>query len=398
MHNDEATGPVEEIPKGVTDSLGRTLREAREARRLSLENASELLRIEPKFLVALEEERFDAIGPPVFVKGYLRHYCELLGLDAQVLIDAHRDELVRHEPNVRARRSVGHDRERHVAVWALGAAGAGLAVALFWAVGVPLLGTFEDAPASVTSDVGLDGTAASFARPGSPSGNAEGGSPAEGRPADRAEQASVPSRSDARLLGSSVTAAGPDAAATEDAAAGASDGAATGGAEPAAIDGAAASARSGEAPIEFGSGEGSIPRQRREPAGSADQLAAGQSGLQGVEDPADAEPLASRERALTAAGGAQDRSNAAVSAAALEIELRFIEDSWTEVTSADDERLYYGLARAGAEERVSAEAPVTVLLGNADGVVLRVNGELFSYPRGSRRGELARFTLSPPQD
>src|SRR5690606_8129751 len=81
--------------------------------------------------------------------------------------------------------------------------------------------------------------------------------------------------------------------------------------------------------------------------------------------------------------------------AALEIELRFVEDSWTEVTAAGGERLFYGLARAGAEERILADSEVRVLLGNADGVIVRVNGAPFAYPSGSRNGDLARFRRSP---
>jgi len=84
--------------------------------------------------------------------------------------------------------------------------------------------------------------------------------------------------------------------------------------------------------------------------------------------------------------------------AALEIELRFTEDSWTEITGASGERLFYGLASAGREERILTAGEVSVRLGNAGGVSIRVNGEPFAYPPGSRRGSLAVFRLSPPED
>jgi cytoskeleton protein RodZ len=78
----------------------------------------------------------------------------------------------------------------------------------------------------------------------------------------------------------------------------------------------------------------------------------------------------------------------------LSVELRFIEDSWAEITTRDNERVFYGLGRAGSEARFTAAPPVAVLLGNADGVDLLVEGEAFPYPVGSRRGKLARFTLT----
>lgn len=41
-------------------------------------------------LRALEEERFDALGAPVFVRGYLKAYAGLLGLSEQSVLDGYR--------------------------------------------------------------------------------------------------------------------------------------------------------------------------------------------------------------------------------------------------------------------------------------------------------------------
>src|SRR5690606_30820645 len=75
-----------DVADAATVSVGDMLRSARTARSLTLEQVSMELRIEPQQLLALEEERFETIGPPVFVKGYLRHYGTLLGLDAEELV------------------------------------------------------------------------------------------------------------------------------------------------------------------------------------------------------------------------------------------------------------------------------------------------------------------------
>ncbi|HEY1429507.1 MAG TPA: RodZ domain-containing protein [Candidatus Tumulicola sp.] len=67
-------------------SLGERLREAREARGLSLSEVSEQIRIRTVYLVALEEENWRAIGAPVYVRGFLRTYARFLGLDPEEIV------------------------------------------------------------------------------------------------------------------------------------------------------------------------------------------------------------------------------------------------------------------------------------------------------------------------
>src|SRR5688572_5823472 len=103
---DAPAAPVEDAPKARSEGIGPALRAARMARRVSLEQISERLRIEPRALIALEEERFEAIGAPVFVKGYLKHYSDYLGLDSTRLLGIYRSEHGSDEPIAQARRSI----------------------------------------------------------------------------------------------------------------------------------------------------------------------------------------------------------------------------------------------------------------------------------------------------
>lgn len=68
--------------------IGETLRQAREARRLSLADAERLTKIRGAHLAALEEERFEALPPRPYAKGFVRVYARLLGLDAEALVAA----------------------------------------------------------------------------------------------------------------------------------------------------------------------------------------------------------------------------------------------------------------------------------------------------------------------
>lgn len=66
--------------------LGNALRQAREAKGLSLAQVEEQIKIRSAYLSALEEEDFDQLPGPVYVKGFLKNYAQYLGLDpAQVL-------------------------------------------------------------------------------------------------------------------------------------------------------------------------------------------------------------------------------------------------------------------------------------------------------------------------
>jgi cytoskeleton protein RodZ len=67
-------------------SLGERLREAREARGLSLSEVSEKIRIRTVYLVAIEEENWRAVGAPVYVRGFLRTYARFLGLDPEEVV------------------------------------------------------------------------------------------------------------------------------------------------------------------------------------------------------------------------------------------------------------------------------------------------------------------------
>ena len=61
--------------------LGSWLRQAREAKRLSLEDVERETRIRAQFLAALEEEDFSRLPGDVYTRGFLRNYASFLGLD-----------------------------------------------------------------------------------------------------------------------------------------------------------------------------------------------------------------------------------------------------------------------------------------------------------------------------
>jgi len=67
--------------------IGVRLRAGREKMGLTQLQAAEKLHVDPKVVDNLEAERFDALGAPVFVRGHLKHFAELIGEPPGELVD-----------------------------------------------------------------------------------------------------------------------------------------------------------------------------------------------------------------------------------------------------------------------------------------------------------------------
>ena len=83
------TGPV---------SIGQTLKNRRLQKGLTLEAVGSVLRIQTRFLKALEEEQWGELPAKVFLEGFLVKYAEHLGLDAVGLRTQLRGQLGAGEP------------------------------------------------------------------------------------------------------------------------------------------------------------------------------------------------------------------------------------------------------------------------------------------------------------
>jgi cytoskeleton protein RodZ len=96
--------------------IGNTLREARLRRGLDIAECEAETKIRAKYLRALEEEEFDLLPAPSYVRGFLRTYAEYLGLDGQLVLDEYNSRMVpprevrELERAVRGRRSTRRER------------------------------------------------------------------------------------------------------------------------------------------------------------------------------------------------------------------------------------------------------------------------------------------------
>jgi cytoskeleton protein RodZ len=103
--------------------------------------------------------------------------------------------------------------------------------------------------------------------------------------------------------------------------------------------------------------------------------------------------------ASTTAAGAQPKRDASAEAAAapareMRLKLNLTNDSWVEVYDARGERLFYDVASAGSVQSVSGRGPLRVVLGNAAGVTVEVDGRARDIPENAVDGEGARFVVN----
>lgn len=93
--------------------IGSTLREARMRARIDISEVEARTKIRAKYLRAIENEEWDLLPGPVYIKSFLRAYGDYLGLDSRMLVDEfkHRFEHP-SDHELRPMASLGRERER----------------------------------------------------------------------------------------------------------------------------------------------------------------------------------------------------------------------------------------------------------------------------------------------
>jgi cytoskeleton protein RodZ len=133
--------------------IGNSLREARLRQQLQFSVLEQRTKVRPKYLRALEDEQFDVLPAPTYVKGFLKAYADALGLDGQLYVDEFNSRFVVGEEDApfRAQRSSATRAARRVetsavliALVAIGLV-TGLLVLAFKSPATPRQATFPDA-------------------------------------------------------------------------------------------------------------------------------------------------------------------------------------------------------------------------------------------------------------
>src|SRR5215472_7146560 len=93
--------------------IGTTLREARMRARIDMTEVETRTKIRAKYLRAIENEEWDLLPGPVYVKSFLRTYGDFLGLDSRLLVDEYKRRYERpSDHELRTIASIRTERER----------------------------------------------------------------------------------------------------------------------------------------------------------------------------------------------------------------------------------------------------------------------------------------------
>src|ERR1700710_1314646 len=78
--------------------IGSLLRETRMRERIDITTVESATKIRAKYLRALENEEWDQLPGPTFVRTFLRTYAEYLGLDPKLLVEDYKQRSERPGP------------------------------------------------------------------------------------------------------------------------------------------------------------------------------------------------------------------------------------------------------------------------------------------------------------
>jgi len=109
-------------------------------------------------------------------------------------------------------------------------------------------------------------------------------------------------------------------------------------------------------------------------------------------NPANKVPVAAAPAADSTAAQPKRDENLPVRETRLKLDLT--NDSWIEVYDSRDKKLFYDVASAGSIQTVSGRGPLRVVLGNAAGVTVEVDGQAREIPAGAIDGEGASFVVN----
>ena len=397
--------PEEHRPDEGADTLGGILTLARLEHGLTVEQMAAELRVEARLLEALEEDRFEVLPAPVFVKGYLRHLASRFGLEYDDLIHRYAVQTNAKDAPVTYSEPISEE-NRLVVPLIVGALVLVLGIPAFWFTWVSrdtlseIVSPAEEAPESPPEQVeSVPEVEAPFPEPG---GAIEPAAPFP-EPGVAAEPAVPPPAvgPDTLAFPSTETASGVEAP-PDDALVTGSDPAAAPAAgdepvdAPAAVDAAAPAAVDGPAGVPAPVDGPGFETDAVDPTLPGGQQPIGAVPAFELQPPESAvEPTAVVPDA-TEPGAAIVTETLATGQATgplVQIALSYTEDSWTEVSDGNGNSLYYDLGRAGTTATVEGVLPLSFVLGNFTVVQLSINDQPWPIPEPPGGGTTARFVV-----
>lgn len=91
--------------------IGQKLREAREAKGLSLEDVEKATKIQSRYLTAIENNDFDRLPGDFYARAFIRQYAQIVGLDGKELLADYHQEVPETDPEEYVENSIDNKSE-----------------------------------------------------------------------------------------------------------------------------------------------------------------------------------------------------------------------------------------------------------------------------------------------
>ena len=350
---------INETPRQGSIGPGERLQAARIKNGLTIEDVANRMHLSGNILEAIEENNFDEITAPIFVKGYLRAYARIVDLNEDEIIEQYLHLYSEEDPPINSTSNVvpelsSTDTRIKWATYFVIVLLVVLLAAWWWNKQ-----QYQEPPVSLeVPSAAEDELAASDAVVDSEiqagSENSTGESVVEAESA--VEEAALVSTDEA-----------PAADTVED-------------------------AEAEENVVEVETIEPAM-----EPSAAAGQSGATEAPAEVVVESVEAEPAAVAEVAVVSdtAPVAGTRQLPGVLAPSGSDKLRIVvhADTWTDVKDANNYQLIYDLLRANSTVVLSGQAPFAVFLGNGHGVEIEFNGEQVGFSAKVRDDNTARLNI-----
>ncbi len=418
--------------------IGARLRAGREKLGLTVLQVAERIHTDPKIVEAIEAESFEALGAPVYARGHIRHYADLVGESANELTQTYSKLSQVGQPDLTriVKAPARPEANKLVAPALVVIVVFAVAGAIWWisalskktpqmsdthvvtdearastaAVAAPEgARAATDSAASAPAAGGEPGpsgppTATSMQPPpGSNGAEANSATPAEPTSPDVPRQGRSPSiggagsgQGHSSAVGSASAGSTPSGTTAPRTRTDVSNGATAGGS---GASGTSASAHDGTASATTpGTGARLPPAlQLRTPSPTVPAASTGTaSTLARTASAAPARPASSG--AAVASPPAPEPAAATHAKAQSSVTLRYSADSWTEVYDASGARLFYDVGAANSVQTVVGTPPLRVVLGNASGVSVEYNGHSKPIAKMSRPDGSVQFSITRSGD
>jgi cytoskeleton protein RodZ len=361
---------------------GERLQAARIKNGLSLEDVANRMHLSSSILEALEDNNFDEITAPIFVKGYLRAYARIVSLSEDEMIEQYIDFYSEEDPPISSTSNMAPELSpadtrikwtTYLVILLL----AVLLAAWWWNKQQN-----QDAPVSLdVQSSSIDDSAAT--------------DPVVDSGIQAGSETQVPAETTGEV-------SGPDAAiATDEAVVVGVDSSAE--ADPVVTDTASAELVETEQ-VETEQVETQQVETEQVETGQVEteQVETGQVAMPEAAEPAEPavdEGTTSLESDTAAVvevepvAGTREQPEQSAPAGSDKLQIIVHADTWADVKDSNNYQLVYDLLRADSSLELSGQAPFTVFLGNGHGVEIMLNGEEVGFAARIRDDNTARLNV-----